>query len=84
MPWADLVAGGNLEADASGFFRTDSTPGVGVIRTRWQVSAISGDNQIFFLQVRSEGVGAVSGARTRAEFTAFRSCTAVALGCPSN
>jgi hypothetical protein len=34
--------------------------------------------------VRSEGTGALSAARSRAEFTTFRACTNAEGGCPTN
>ena len=38
--------------------------------------------QTRFIRVRSEPIGGLAGAKARAEFTTFRSCTAVASGCP--
>ena len=82
-----LAAGGDLEADAAGYSTVVDLPGVGRIRTRWQITQV--DAQMRFIQVRSEGVGGgpagpnlVGSQRTRAEFTTFRSCTAVGAGCP--
>jgi prepilin-type N-terminal cleavage/methylation domain-containing protein len=60
----------------------DDLPGVGKIHTRWAVSAIPGTARTYFIQVRSEGTGALAGARSRAEFTTFRSCTEP-TGCPA-
>jgi type II secretory pathway pseudopilin PulG len=54
---------------------TDDLPGVGVIVTRWQISAVLGTGRMVFIQVRSEGTGALSQRRSRAEFTTLRSCT---------
>jgi prepilin-type N-terminal cleavage/methylation domain-containing protein len=56
-------------------------PGVGEVHTRWAVNVIGGTARTFFIQVRSEGTGALAGARSRAEFTTLRSCTE-AGGCP--
>ena len=64
------------------FFRTDDVPGVGRIRTRWMVQPVAGDNQVQFITVRSQGEGAMTGARSRAQFTVFRSCTSTTIGCP--
>jgi hypothetical protein len=78
--------GGDVDADVGGvqpFFRDDSIPGVGNIHTRWEVVAIGGDNQTRFIRVRSEGTGAMSGQRSRAEFTVIRSCTSQLIGCPA-
>jgi len=82
-PFGSVAAGGDVASDVSGFNRDDSIPGVGVIHTRWALSAIAGNNQLVFVQVRSEATGALAPGRTRAEFTTFRSCTSVALGCPA-
>jgi type II secretory pathway pseudopilin PulG len=54
---------------------TDDFPGVGVIVTRWQITAVPGSGRLLYIQVRSEGTGALSRARSRAEFTTLRSCT---------
>ncbi len=61
----------------------DDVPGVGRVHTRWAVSTIPGTARAFFIQVRSEGTGALAGARTRAHFTTFRSCTDSVNGCPA-
>ncbi|HWW95536.1 MAG TPA: prepilin-type N-terminal cleavage/methylation domain-containing protein [Vicinamibacteria bacterium] len=60
----------------------DDIPGVGKIHTRWAINAIPGTARTFFIQVRSEGTGALAGARSRAEFTTLRSCTEP-TGCPA-
>jgi prepilin-type N-terminal cleavage/methylation domain-containing protein len=84
IPYDQLAVGGDVEADAGAdWARDDEVPGVGNIHTRWQVTAVAGDNQTRFIRVRSEGTGALSGPRSRAEFTTVRSCTSVALGCPN-
>jgi type II secretory pathway pseudopilin PulG len=82
-PFDSLAAGGDLDSDVGGFNQDDDVPGVGRIHTRWAVVAIAGDNQVYFVAVRSEGTGALSVRRSRAEFTTFRSCTNIALGCPN-
>jgi hypothetical protein len=48
--------------------------GVGTVHTHWYVTAPA-DPRLLHLRVRSEGTGALSGARSRAEFTTFRACT---------
>jgi Tfp pilus assembly protein PilV len=53
---------------------TDTVPGVGTVHTHWYVTAAA-DPRLLHLRVRSEGTGALSGARSRAEFTSFRACT---------
>jgi prepilin-type N-terminal cleavage/methylation domain-containing protein len=81
-----LPLGGDLEGDDTGppaFFRDDDVPGVGRIHTRWVVRQVAGDNQVRFIAVRAEGLGALTGARSRAEFTVFRSCTSTTIGCPT-
>jgi type II secretory pathway pseudopilin PulG len=57
--------------------------GVGRIHVRWAVTTVAGNSQVQFVQVRAEGVGVLGAARTRAEFTTFRSCTSQPLGCPA-
>ena len=63
---------------------TDALPGVGTIHTHWWVTATP-DLRLYHIRVRSEGTGALSGARSRAEFTSFRACTnsdPATGGCP--
>jgi Tfp pilus assembly protein PilV len=55
----------------------DEVPGVGMIHTHWQVTAATTD--LLYVRVVAEGSGALSGARSRADFTTFRACTAA--GC---
>jgi type II secretory pathway pseudopilin PulG len=83
LPFDSLTAGGNLDSDVANFNQDDDLPGVGRIHTRWAIVGIAGDAQVYFIAVRSEGTGALSVGRSRAEFTTFRSCTNVALGCPN-
>lgn len=71
---------GDVDNDLTGapaglpeYSRYDSVPGVGQIRTRWMMTAINATT--VFIRVRSEGTGALAGARSRAEFTTFRVCT---------
>lgn len=63
---------------------TDSVPGVGTVHTHWWITATV-DPRLLHVRVRSEGTGALSGARSRAEFTTFRACTnsdPTTGGCP--
>jgi type II secretory pathway pseudopilin PulG len=77
-----LAVGGDVNTDAVGFVRDDAIPGVGVIHTRWQIQNVAPVNaRALFISVRSEGTGALSRARSRAEFTTIRTCTNIALGC---
>jgi hypothetical protein len=71
---------GDLNSDLTGapaplpeYSRYDSVPGVGQIRTRWTITIVNPTT--VFIRVRSEGMGALAGARSRAEFTTFRTCT---------
>jgi prepilin-type N-terminal cleavage/methylation domain-containing protein len=72
---------GSVTEDKPDFTWDDAVPGVGTIHTRWQVTSLN--NRTYFITVRSEGLGALTGARSRAEFTTVRSCAATALGCPA-
>jgi type II secretory pathway pseudopilin PulG len=93
----NLTAGGSLTADTTGppanacavapltdYDCDDVIPGVGLIHTRWQISAVVGTARLLYITVRSEGTGALSGARSRAQFTYLRSCTdsSPTGGCP--
>ena len=63
---------------------SDTVQGVGVIHTHWWITS-DPDLRLLHLRVRSEGTGALAGARSRAEFTSFRSCTnsdPTTGGCP--
>jgi type II secretory pathway pseudopilin PulG len=82
-PYNELVDGGSLDSDQGTYFSDTQMPGVGTIHTRWLIRRVSGDNQVIYVAVRSEGSGAFGGPRSRAEFTAFRACTGLALGCPA-
>ena len=61
---------------------TDNVPGVGTIHTHWYIDPTS-DTRLLYVRVRSEGTGALSAARSRAEFTTFRACTNAEGGCPN-
>jgi type II secretory pathway pseudopilin PulG len=69
---------------AGDFHCTTSTPGVGNVHVHWFITA-TGENRMLYIQVQAEGVGALTGQRSRAEFTTFRSCTdtAPAVACPA-
>jgi prepilin-type N-terminal cleavage/methylation domain-containing protein len=82
VPFSQLADGGDLNADATGFFRLDRIPGVGPIRTRWVVTTTPTDAQVKFITVQSEGEGPMVRSRSRATYTTFRSCTATTQGCP--
>lgn len=83
VPFTDLVTGGDLDSGTDpSFYSQDAVPGVGVIVTRWTVTPIAGNNQVYYIQVRSEATGALGPRRSRAEFASFRSCTSTDLGCP--
>jgi type II secretory pathway pseudopilin PulG len=62
----------------------EDVQGVGTVHTHWWVTATA-DPRLLHVRVRSEGTGALAGARSRAEFTTFRSCTnsdPATGGCP--
>lgn len=59
----------------------DVIPGVGSIHTHWMISPTT-DVRLLHIRVQSEGMGALSGARSRADFTSFRACTNIDAGCP--
>lgn len=83
LPWNDglLGPGGGVDSCISpNYCRTDDIPGVGRIETRWEI--VSVDVRTRFIRVRAEGRGALSGPRSRAEFTTYRVCTMPQLGCP--
>lgn len=77
----NIAVGGNLAADAPGFSRDDQVRGVGTIHSRWQVVVIGTDGRALFITVRSEGLAPLAGARSRAQFTTYRTCTNLNAGC---
>ena len=93
-PWANVAPGGNLTADTTSpspdcraltspvvaYNCDDVMPGVGVIKTRWQITAGVGTVRLMMITVRSEGTGAMAGARSRATFTTYRTCTQSTVG----
>ncbi len=62
---------------------TESLAGVGPVHTHWWVTD-GGQQRLLYIRVRSEGMGALTARRSRAEFTTFRACTnhIVANACP--
>jgi len=96
VSFQNLTIGGNLAADVGPtvacngpvvqplvtYNCDDVLPGVGRIHTRWRVEATTPPNpQARFITVRSDGTGALTGARSRAEFTTIRTCTNLLIGC---
>jgi len=93
-PWANVVPGGSLTTDTTSpspecraltiplaaYNCDEFIQGVGTIKTRWQVTAGTGTVRLMLISVRSEGTGALSGARSRATFTTYRTCTQSAPG----
>jgi len=87
--WPNLAAGGDLDNDAgpsadcralpdpvTAVYNCDDTiAGVGTIKTRWTITAAPGTLRMYQITVRSEGLGALAGARSRATFTTYRTCT---------
>ena len=60
---------------------TRNIPGVGQIKTRWQiVRPGAGGPDTLFIVVRSESTAKLAGTRSRSEYTTFRTCTVA--GCP--
>jgi len=88
-PWNSLIAGGSLTNDTTspspdcralvsplvGYNCDDNIQGVGTIKTRWQITPAVGTVRMLLITVRSEGQGALAGARSRATFTTYRTCT---------
>jgi len=73
-PSPDCVVPGNYNL-------ARDVPGVGRIKTRWQiVRPGAGGPDALFIVVRSQSTAALAGARSRSEFTTFRTCTV--SGCP--
>ena len=83
------AAGGAPPMPPAAFACFHDIPGVGRVVTRWQVSAVAGTGRVLFIQVRSEGEGVLAQARSRADFSVFRSCTdsstssGPAIACPT-
>jgi type II secretory pathway pseudopilin PulG len=72
------------DLDLAEWHCNDDIPGVGRVHTHWWITATA-DPRLLHVRVRSEGTGALTGARSRAEFTTFRACTnsdPASGGCP--
>jgi prepilin-type N-terminal cleavage/methylation domain-containing protein len=67
-------------ANLANYNMTTNGPGVGLIRTRWLVTQAATAATVRQITVRSESVAPLMGARSRAEFTTYRTCTTA--GCP--
>lgn len=92
--WADIVPGGSLTTDTTtpspdcraltspitAYNCDDNIQGVGTVKTRWQITAGVGTVRMVLITVQSEGTGAMAGARSRATFTTYRTCTQSAPG----
>jgi type II secretory pathway pseudopilin PulG len=92
--WDDVLPGGNLTADTTSpspdcraltsplvaYNCDDNIPGVGTVKTRWQITPAVGTVRMMLIEVRSEGTGAMAGPRSRATFTTYRTCTQSAPG----
>jgi type II secretory pathway pseudopilin PulG len=64
---------------------TDDIPGVGSVHTHWWITATA-DPRLYYINTRSQGLGALAGERSKALFTTFRSCTnsdPATGGCPA-
>ena len=89
MAW-EAVPGGGLDCNdpavaVTDFHCDEFIPGVGTLHTHWWIAGTP-DPRLLHVRVRSEGLGALAGARSRSEFTTFRSCTnsdPVTGGCPA-
>ena len=87
---SDVSSGCTIGAAMAGpCFRDDLVPGVGNIHTRVMLapglrrSDGTPDPQSIFITVRSEGTAPLTRARSRSEFTTFRTCTDIRRGCPN-
>jgi hypothetical protein len=87
VPFNELVAmaGGSVDSDVGASYSDPDiqVPGVGYVHLRWLVQPIPGETQIVYVAVQAEGTGVLSGERSRARFTTFRSCTGLKAGCPT-
>jgi type II secretory pathway pseudopilin PulG len=63
-----------LQFDDASAHCTETLPGVGTIHTHWWIQG-TGLNPVLFIRVRSEGVGALTGRRSRSDFTTLRACS---------
>jgi prepilin-type N-terminal cleavage/methylation domain-containing protein len=74
QPW------NSAQLNAGTTTRQDLIPGVGRIDSTTTITDV--DVRTKFIRVRSEGGGVLARARSRAEFTTYRTCTTPILGCP--
>jgi type II secretory pathway pseudopilin PulG len=78
LAWEAIPAGGKDCNDVTlvlnDWHCDEFIQGVGTIHTHWWVTATP-DPRLLHIRVRSQGVGSLAGARSRSEFTTFRSCT---------
>jgi Tfp pilus assembly protein PilV len=96
IPFTALAPGGSLTADAGTANTTpevlvggaltyhcqENVTGVGLVRSRWLVSATNAaGNDVYFITVRSEVDGPFGRQLSRAEYSTFRTCTT--RGCPN-
>ena len=84
----DVTDGGKECTDptlaAADWHCNETLPGVGSVHTHWWITGTV-DPRLLYIRVQSEGTGALAGARSRSEFTTFRSCTnsdPATGGCP--
>ena len=70
---ADATLCSDTALNLNEFHCKDDVPGVGSIHTHWWIESV--DGRLAYIRVHSEGTGALTGARSRAEFTSFRACT---------
>lgn len=89
IAWETVPAGGKDCNDptlvVTDFHCDEFIQGVGTIHTHWWITATP-DPRLLHVRARSEGVGSLAGARSRSEFTTFRSCTnsdPATGGCPA-
>ena len=77
MPGTDCVhaAGAAPPMPPAVFACFHDLQGVGRIVNRWQISAVAGSGRLLYIQVRSEGTGVLSQARSRSDYAVFRACT---------
>lgn len=65
-----LAAGGDVTADVAGFNENVDVTGVGRVHVRWDIDDVDATTK--YVVVRAEGLGTLSGPRSRAEFTTLR------------
>jgi Tfp pilus assembly protein PilV len=93
-PFNTLVGGcagtcGDIAADVTNYNTTQLVQGVGSFKIRWQITPVTGQAQLYFVQARCQAIGGLMGSRTVTDLTSFRSCTdtnpdvPVALRCPA-